>query len=124
MQAKSLPRLVEVAWYLPGGHENDAFKDPVTFVNIRGDALQCPAVSERMFASSSIVYIFVKDIIEDVEEFMGRMKDHIGKACPVLEKKPKLNHALKEFNLKKTKLYVTQLSLLSRTTSERLLEIS
>ena len=46
-QQKLSEGLAEVAWYLPGGYSDDKFSEPVTFVNYRGNAFECPEVSRH-----------------------------------------------------------------------------
>ena len=106
--------MVEVAWYLPGGRKGDTFKAPITFANVRGDSLHCPAVSEELFALSSVVCLFVKNITRDVIDFLSRMKTFLGKARLIVQSKRRTKD-LEQFNLTQHQvMYGTEFASLSK----------
>ena len=61
--------MVEVAWYLPGGHVDDKFPVPLTFANVR-ECVTISNVSSQLINSSSLSCLFVEDISEELREFL------------------------------------------------------
>ena len=76
--------LAEVAWYLPGGKSDDKFSEPVTFVNYRGDALECPEVSDTLVEFSSVTCIFTNRINKSVYSFLRSRQHNLAKVILVV----------------------------------------
>ena len=69
--------LVEVAWHLPADPESDEFKTPVTFVNVRNDALNYPVVTKAISELATTSCIFTDHIDQATLTFLGH---HFGKS--------------------------------------------
>ena len=54
--------IVETFWYLPVGQENDEFKTPVIFANLRGNSNQHPILSDSLRKISTTTCIFIHEI--------------------------------------------------------------
>ena len=101
-------RMVEVAWYLPGRHGDNTFPYPVTFVNVRENAMKCRNLCRRLHMSSTLSCIFAEEIGPDLKTFL-RQKSSLQKVILVLlhskenEKKMREDsrQLQKEFNLEK-----------------------
>ena len=65
--------LVELAWYLPGGFSNDKNEIPLTFANVRGNAMHCPTVCDTLMDFSSVTLVFTQDI-DSANIFLSRQK--------------------------------------------------
>ena len=61
--------MVEVAWYLPGGQKDDKYPHPVTFANVRGNAVNSD-LSTQVLDSSFVTCFFVEDINEQLKKFL------------------------------------------------------
>ena len=100
--------MVEVAWYLPGRHGDNKFPYPVTFVNVRENAMKSRNLCDRLHMSSTLSCIFAEDIGPDLKTFL-RQKTSLQKVILVLlhskEKEKKTREDSKqlqlEFNLEK-----------------------
>ncbi|XP_067865890.1 interferon-induced very large GTPase 1-like [Heterodontus francisci] len=68
MECGNLPRkisagLVELCWYLPSGSEElDLFPEPITILNLRGDAKEFHTQLQFLVNVSSAVFIFIDNI--------------------------------------------------------------
>ena len=62
--------MVEVAWYLPGGHMGEPFLSPLVFTNCRGNALKSPALCEALVDVSSVSCLFVAKINKELRIFL------------------------------------------------------
>ena len=70
-------KMVEVAWYLPGTHENNKFPFPVTFLNVRQNAKEstlCSVLQEYC----TVWCVFVEEINENLRTFL-RTKSNLSK---------------------------------------------
>ena len=65
--------MVEVAWYLPGGFDNDKSKIPLAFANMRGNAMHCPTVTDMFMDSSTATLVFTQDI-KTAKQFLSKRK--------------------------------------------------
>ena len=83
-QQKMSREMVEVAWYLPGGHINDKFPEPFSFINFRGDGLECPVLSETLIESSSVSCVFTNEVNRDVFLFLKRSNANLKRVILVV----------------------------------------
>ena len=83
-QQKLSEGLAEVAWYLPGGYSDDKFSEPVSFVNFRGNALECPEVSDPLVEFSSVTCIFTSKIDKDVYSFLKHRRHKLEQVLLVV----------------------------------------
>ena len=65
--------MVEVAWYLPGGFDNDKSKIPMTFANVRGNAMRYPTVTDTLMNLSAVTLIFTQDVFS-AKKFLSNGK--------------------------------------------------
>ena len=65
--------MVEVAWYLPGGFDDDKSKVPLMFANVRGNAVHHPTVTDTLMNLSAATLIFAQDM-ETAEKFLSKRK--------------------------------------------------
>ena len=98
--------MVEVAWYLPGDHEDNTFPRPFTFVNLRGkvefefsetteaESIETPeskslvGTTESLLTTSSVVCVFVNNITNEIISFLNKAKKaHERMILVVLHKK-------------------------------------
>ena len=66
--------MVEVAWYLPGGHTDDQFSSPVAFTNYRGNTLESSDLCETLVDASSVSCLFVEKINKELQTFLTNRK--------------------------------------------------
>ena len=64
--------MVEVAWYLPGGHVDDKFSFPIAFTNCRGNALDSPELCATLVDTSSVSCVFVEKITKELQTFLTK----------------------------------------------------
>ena len=77
--------IVEVGWYLPGGHRDDTFTHPVTFANMRGDAKQNDKIGNKLLASASVICLFAEDFSRsDMKTFLRENKEIYEKTVLVI----------------------------------------
>ena len=62
--------MVEVAWYLPGRHDDNKFPYPVAFANVRQNAIKTQTVSDRLHKSSTLTCIFGEEVSSDLKDFL------------------------------------------------------
>ena len=93
--------MVEVAWYLPGGFDNDKSKIPLTFANMRGNAMYCPTATDVLMNFSTATLVFTQDIKEAIQ-FLSKRKSLENVILIVLHrgKNMKKKKLLKKFRLK------------------------
>ena len=65
--------MVEVAWYLPGGFENDRSTVPMTFANVRGNAVPYPTVTDTLMNLSAATLVFTQDV-KTAKKFLSKRK--------------------------------------------------
>ena len=65
--------MVEVAWYLPGGFDDDKGKVPLMFANVRGNAVHHPTVTDTLMNLSATTLVFAQDM-ETAEKFLSKRK--------------------------------------------------
>ena len=65
--------MVEVAWYLPGRHDN-TFEYPVTFANMRQSAEKAEDICHRLHNSSSVTCVFVDNTSTELFTFLEGSK--------------------------------------------------
>ncbi|XP_036406861.1 interferon-induced very large GTPase 1-like [Megalops cyprinoides] len=53
--------VVEIAWYCPGGKEDDIFDDCVAFLNLHGDAAEQPKQLEFLQAVSTVIVLLLSE---------------------------------------------------------------
>ena len=58
--------VADVCWYLPAGKKNDTFPDAVTFLNLHGDARDCPQQLEFLSHISLASFVFMSE--EDIDK--------------------------------------------------------
>ena len=69
-QQKISEGMVEVAWYLPGRHEDHKFPYPVAFANVRQNAIKTQTVCDRLYKSSTLTCIFAEEVTSDLKDFL------------------------------------------------------
>ena len=62
--------LVDVCWYLPSGNPVDPFPEPLTFLNLHGDARQYLCQATILSQVSSVCFIVVNENIVELEDEM------------------------------------------------------
>ena len=87
--------LVEVAWFLPGREGDNKFPFPVTLSNLRGNAAHADVVCDQVFKSSSVIYLFVEDIDEEVNKFL-RNRSSLERVVIVLLHSKRETNTMKE----------------------------
>ena len=104
--------LVEVAWFLPGREGDNTFPLPVTFLNVRGNAAHVDVVCDQLFKSSSVIYIFVEDINDEVQDFLHKRSSLERVVINILHSKveaetmkEKIKNLKEEFALQKHQIF-------------------
>ena len=75
--------MVEVSWYLPGGHEDDKFSYPVTFANVRQSTAHSRGVCNELLSSSTVLCLFVEEINEELDRMLEN-KENAAKVILVI----------------------------------------
>ena len=86
-QQKISDGMVEVAWYLPGGHGDDIFNKAVAFTNLRGNASNHPTICDRLIEHSSATYIFTTKLDKEVFDFLKTRGKNMKKLTLVVLQK-------------------------------------
>ncbi len=63
--------LVDMCWYLPSGKATDKFKEPITFLNLHGDAREHPVQFKIL---SEISFVFFAVLTEDIFQLSDSIK--------------------------------------------------
>ena len=67
--------LVDICWYLPSGNHVDPFPEPLTFLNLHGDAQQYLCQATILSQVSSVCFIVVNENIVELEDEMKSILD-------------------------------------------------
>ena len=76
--------MVEVAWYLPGGHKDDIFSRPIAFANMRGTVEDSETVSNILQAGSTVTCIFAEKIDDSLINYLNRKKKILAKTLLII----------------------------------------
>ena len=64
--------MVEIAWYLPGRHDDNKFPYPIAFANVRQNSFKTQTVCDMLHKSSTLTCIFGEEISPDLKDFLKR----------------------------------------------------
>ena len=81
--------MVEVAWYLPGTHEDNTFPFPVTFANLRQNIEDSNVVLDSLCDTATVTCFFADEMNDKVEAMVKGLKHPKKLVLVILHSKEK-----------------------------------